>query len=419
MIEDGEMMAEKVCVVGLGYVGLPLVLALGAKFRCVAFDIDENRIAKLANNVDENKEHKSSEFENIDVHFTSTITAAVDCTTFIVTVPTPINEDKTPNLEPLRGACNALGPVLKRGDLVIFESTVFPGCTEDFCGPILSQASGLELFSEIKLGYSPERINPGDKTNTIETIMKVVSGCDAETRDRVVNIYGSIIRAGLHMAESIRVAEASKITENIQRDVNIALMNELSNVFSGLGVRTSHVLAAAGTKWNFIPFKPGLVGGHCIGVDPYYLISAASKKGLDHSLLSAARNVNEGMVPRIIRQYRKKAKKKHGRVLVMGLSFKENCNDLRNSKPLELAIALSDETEVHAIEPNITQLSGTRIELVDDFSHGPYDCVIIAVRHNQFKFLGKDIFAELVDNDGYIFDLHDIYGLEQEVGGWL
>jgi UDP-N-acetyl-D-glucosamine/UDP-N-acetyl-D-galactosamine dehydrogenase len=412
-------LVEKICVVGLGYVGLPLALVLGPKFPCVGFDINAMRVQQLAKNIDVNQEHSAAEIIASGVTFTDDLTDARNCTTYIVTVPTPVNSDHVPDLSPLQSACQMIGPMLNKGDLVVFESTVYPGCTEDFCGPLLAKFSGLRPSEDFHLGYSPERINPGDKMNTIETITKVVSGDDAATLTRVAGIYQAVIDAGIHMAGSIRVAEASKLTENIQRDVNIALMNELSSVYTAMGIRTRQVLEAAGTKWNFIPFRPGMVGGHCIGVDPYYLIDAADKQGIDTPLLDAARSVNEGVVPRILEHFRDHVPNEHGKTLILGLTFKEDCSDLRNSKALELANGLAEYTRVQVLEPNIDSLPFVNLDLVNSFSEAPYDCVIIAVRHRQFENLSRHDLQALVGPQGHVFDLHDSFKLDLGKGFWL
>lgn len=412
-------MIEKICVVGLGYVGLPLALVLGSKFPCVGFDISTTRIQQLLEETDVNGEHSATEITSAGVTFTDDMSVAQDCSVYIVTVPTPVKPDRVPDLMPLQSACALIGPYLKAGDLVVFESTVYPGCTEDFCGPLLAEASGLKQGIDFHLGYSPERINPGDKRNTIKTITKVVSGGSDAALDRVARVYSPVIDAGIFRAGSIRVAEAAKLTENIQRDVNIALMNELSSVYGAMGIRTSQVLEAAGTKWNFIPFRPGMVGGHCIGVDPYYLIDAADKQGIDTPLLDAARTVNEGVVPRILQHFQEHVPRVHNRSLIMGLTFKEDCNDLRNSKALDLANSLVELTDVHALEPNVDQVQGAQFELVDSFSEAPYDCVIVAVRHRQFDAISWHDLRALVGEGGHIFDLHDSFKLDKERGFWL
>ena len=407
-------MDEKICVVGLGYVGLPLALALSEKFECIGFDINNKRISDLSKHIDSNSEHSSAEISNAKLQVVEDLDSAADCSVFIVTVPTPITENKAPDLNPLALACQMVGQVLKKKDLVVFESTVYPGCSENFCGPLLEEASGLVSGEEFSIGYSPERINPGDKSNTIKTIKKIVSGDSEEALERVSYLYSAIITAGIYQAKSIKVAEAAKLTENIQRDVNIALMNELAKIYSEMELRISDVLDAAVTKWNFIPFRPGLVGGHCIGVDPYYLIDSAKKIDLKTPLISIARQTNEEVVQRILKFFQDNVPIAHGKSLFLGLTFKENCNDLRNSKALELAVELSKLTIVHALEPNIERIEDADIKLVDSLSHGPYDSVTIAVRHNQFLQLKENEFCSLIGPNGYIFDLHNTYELDYE-----
>ncbi len=409
-----DIMDEKICIVGLGYVGLPLALALSERFKCVGFDINKKRISDLSKHVDINLEHSPLEIANSSLKLTSNLESAGACSIFIVTVPTPITENKVPELSPLIHACRMVGQVLKKGDLVVFESTVYPGCSENFCGPILQEESGLAQGEDFSIGYSPERINPGDKVNTIKTIKKVVSGDSKKSLERVSHLYSSVITAGVYKAQSTMVAEAAKLTENIQRDVNIALMNELASIYSAMDLRMNEVLDAAVTKWNFIPFRPGLVGGHCIGVDPYYFIDTAKKMSLKTPLVSTARQINDNVVPRILSKFRDQVQKVHNRSLVMGITFKENCNDLRNSKALELANNLSNLTSVHVLEPNIELLPIDNLELVESFSGAPYDCVIIAVKHHQFQSLTIDFVRELVGDVGYIYDLHDIFGYSGE-----
>ena len=405
---------EKICVVGLGYVGLPLAIALSESFECIGFDINSKRISELSDSIDSNNEHSLNEISKSKLKLTNTLEEVTDCSTFIVTAPTPITENNVPDLTPLSLACEMVGQVLKKGNLVIFESTVYPGCSEEFCGPILARESGLSQGKDFNIGYSPERINPGDKSNTIKTIKKVVSGDNDEALERVTHLYNAVITAGVHQAKSIKIAEASKLTENIQRDVNIALMNELAAVYSEMNIRISDVLEAAVTKWNFIPFRPGLVGGHCIGIDPYYLIDKANKQSLETPLIKTARQINENVVSRILTQFKKQVKTVHNRTLVMGVTFKENCNDLRNSKALELANNLSSITSVHVLEPNIEALPSSNLKLVESFLDAPYDCVIIAVNHDQFQNLTQDFLDEIVGGDGFIFDLHDILKISDE-----
>ncbi|MCK5470642.1 MAG: nucleotide sugar dehydrogenase, partial [Cyclobacteriaceae bacterium] len=341
MIEKFLQKEQKICVVGLGYVGLPVALEFASKFKVVGFDINQNRVEMMQQGIDPSNELDSSKFEGCDISFTANSTDIKDCTFYIVAVPTPINEHKNPDLKPLLSACKITGGVLKKGDVVVFESTVYPGCTEEDCVPALEKESGLKFKEDFAIGYSPERINPGDKLHTLTKITKVVSGNDENTLKLVSELYGSIIEAGVHEASSIKVAEASKIIENTQRDINIALMNELSLIFKKMDINTFEVLEAAGTKWNFLKFFPGLVGGHCIGVDPYYLTHKAMELGYFSKVITAGRNINDSVHAQIAKeivQYLIEQDKslKQTKVLVMGVTFKENVSDIRNSKVPEL-----------------------------------------------------------------------------------
>lgn len=331
-------MAEKIVVVGLGYVGLPVALAFARKFPgTIGFDIDAKRVKELSKGVDWTRETSCDELTSSSITFSSNLDDLKDTTFFVVCVPTPIDQDKRPDLRPLRGASEIVGRALTRGGIVVFESTVYPGATEDVCGPILERVSSLKRGKDFKLGYSPERINPGDREHTLERITKVVSGEDEESIQRIAAAYGSIIEAGIHIAPSIKVAEAAKVIENTQRDLNIALMNELAVIFERLGVRTHDVLAAASTKWNFLRFSPGLVGGHCIGVDPYYLTAKAEAEGYHPEVILAGRRVNDNMgafiASRMVRMLSASDKPlSKQRIGVIGLTFKENVRDLRNSR---------------------------------------------------------------------------------------
>lgn len=336
---------NNICVVGLGYVGLPVALEFAKKYKVVGFDINQHRVELMQKGIDPSNELEPSEFDDCDITFTSKPEQIKDCTFYIVAVPTPINEHKYPDLKPLIGACKIVGGILKKGDIVVFESTVYPGCTEEDCVPVLEKESGLKFGDGFTVGYSPERINPGDKVHTLTRITKVVSGSDETTLKIVSNVYNSIIEAGVHEASSIKVAEASKIIENTQRDLNIALMNELSLIFKKMGINTFEVLEAAGTKWNFLPFRPGLVGGHCIGVDPYYLTYKADMLGYHPQVILAGRRINDGMGEYIASQTVKQMIEngtpiKGSKVHVLGLTFKENVPDLRNSKVIDVITEL-------------------------------------------------------------------------------
>ncbi|MEA3451241.1 MAG: nucleotide sugar dehydrogenase, partial [Bacteroidota bacterium] len=331
----------KLSVIGLGYVGLPIAIEFAKEFSVIGFDIKETTIEKLNNRIDPAEEVAPEEFDGKDISFTLDIEKLKEADFHIVAVPTPIDEHNEPDLKPLLSACKTVGQIIKKGDYVIFESTVYPGCTEDDCVPVIEELSGLEYKKDFKVGYSPERINPGDKINTLTTITKITSGCDAESSDVIAEIYGSIIKAGIHKASSIKVAEAAKIIENTQRDVNIALMNELSIIFNRIGINTFEVLEAAGTKWNFLKFFPGLVGGHCIGVDPYYLVYKAKELDYHTHVISAGRFVNDSMGGYVAKQTVKKivAQDKNivnSNVLVMGITFKENVSDIRNTKVVSI-----------------------------------------------------------------------------------
>ena len=341
MIKKLQNKETKLAVLGLGYVGLPIALAFARKVPVIGFDINEYRIKMMQNNEDPSRELAAEEFEGCDIKFTVDIEDLKEATFYIVAVPTPVDEHKVPDLNPIYAASETISKVLKKGDYVVYESTVYPGCTEEDCLPILESGSGLKLNTDFKLGYSPERINPGDKEHTLANIIKVVSGSDEEALETVAEAYSLVVDAGVHKAPSIKVAEAAKIIENTQRDLNIALMNELSMIFDRLEINTFDVLEAAGTKWNFLKFYPGLVGGHCIGVDPYYLTYKAIELGYDPQVILSGRNINDAMgaviakktVQSIIKNGKEVAK---SRVLIMGATFKENVNDIRNSKVVDV-----------------------------------------------------------------------------------
>lgn len=401
----------RLAVIGQGYVGLPLALEFSKYIEVVGFDVKRDRINSLKIGIDTNNEHLPDEFEGKNLHFTTDISELKGCNIYIVTVPTPIDCNKQPELSALKDACWILGDVLKKNDIVVFESTVHPGCTEDFCAPILEQASKLKCGLEIHLGYSPERINPGDRVNTLSSIKKIVSAQNPNTLNKLISLYDLIITAGVVPAASIKTAEAAKLTENIQRDVNIALMNELSLTFQKMDISINEVLKVASSKWNFIPFKPGMVGGHCIGVDPYYLISEAEKFGEDLPLISASRRINESIVQRIYNHFEANVEQNYGKVILFGCTFKNDCSDLRNSKALEFALKMSKKCRVDIYDPNVTPYYNERYNFVEDFSQAPYDAVFIMVEHSQFRLLDKDFFLNLVTNERNIYDLHDRLGL--------
>jgi len=338
MIYDKLLQKDtKLAVIGLGYVGLPIALEFAKRISVIGFDINASRVGMMQRGEDPSRELSAADFENRDIQFTCNIDDLQEATFFIVAVPTPIDETNLPDLKPLLGASRTVGQVLKKGDYVVFESTVYPGCTEEDCIPILEEASGLKFREDFMVGYSPERINPGDKEHTLQNVIKIVSGCCAESLDQIAKTYELVVAAGVHRATSIKVAEAAKIVENTQRDVNISLVNELSIIFNKLGINTFDVLEAAGTKWNFLKFYPGLVGGHCIGVDPYYLVHKAMQVGYHSKVINSGRYVNDSMGFYIGKQTAKKiiAQGKmiqEAHVLVMGATFKENVSDIRNSK---------------------------------------------------------------------------------------
>ncbi len=389
----------RIAVIGLGYVGLPLAVEFGKKYPTVGFDVNAERVAELEGGQDSTLEASPDELaEATRLSYTTDANMLADCNFFIVTVPTPIGDSNRPLLTPLRLASQTIAGVLKKGDVVVYESTVYPGATEEFCVPILERASGLRMNQDFFVGYSPERINPGDKEHRLPSILKVTSGSTPQTADYVDDVYKSIITAGTHKTSSIRVAEAAKVIENTQRDVNIALVNELAMIFERVGIDTEEVLEAAGTKWNFLPFRPGLVGGHCIGVDPYYLTYKAQQLGYHPQMILAGRRINDNMSLYISSQIIKKLLGKgiqplDARGLILGLAFKENCPDVRNTKVVDIA----NERATYGIDIDICDpwtdaeeaLQEYGVDLVEDPDRGAYDLVIIAVAHDQFRALGQ------------------------------
>jgi len=396
---------KKVCVVGLGYVGLPLAIEFAKHYTVVGYDVSEERVSILNQNRDPNGEVSERSLQESNAIWSSTIEVIDGCDVFIVTVPTPVDKNNQPDLSYLEKASLLVGNALKKGGLVIYESTVFPGCTEEFCKPILETISNLKHGQDFYLGYSPERVNPADKVNTVSKIVKVVSGCCVDSAEIVDNIYSKVIDAGTFKATSIKVAEAAKVTENIQRDVNIALMNELSSVFNQLDIDTYEVIRAASSKWNFIPFRPGLVGGHCIGVDPYYLIAKAAKENISTPLMKSAREINESVVDRIVSKVMSLPLERKPKILLMGLAFKEDCPDLRNSKAMSLAYKLAGFTDLHAMDPYVGKQISESYKMVEDFSEAPYDCIIVAVKHKHFVGLQPELVRNLLTSNGQIFDL--------------
>ena len=409
----------RVAVIGLGYVGLPLAAEFGKTRSVLGFDIDEERVGELAQGRDSTLEVTAEELIGATgLRFSSQADDLCTCDTFIVTVPTPIDEHKRPDLTPLLKASETIGKALRPGGVVVFESTVYPGATEEECVPVLERVSGLKFNEDFFVGYSPERINPGDKAHRVTTICKVTSGSTGEAADFVDALYRSIINAGTHKAPSIRVAEAAKVIENTQRDLNIALINELAIIFNRLEIDTEAVLAAAGTKWNFLPFRPGLVGGHCIGVDPYYLTHKAQAIGYHPEIILAGRRLNDGMGSYVVSQLVKAMTKRRihvngARVLVMGLAFKENCPDLRNTRVIDIINELADyNVAVDVYDPWIDAKEAAQeygICPIKAPRHDSYDAIIMAVAHDQFKDTGIEEIRRLGKTEHLIYDLKYIF----------
>src|SRR5690554_49447 len=409
---------EKLAVIGLGYVGLPIALEFAKKMDVIGFDINEARVDLMKNNIDPSNELESSDFEGCSIEFTANIDDLKAATFYVVAVPTPIDESNRPNLAPLLGASNTVGKVLQNGDYVVFESTVYPGCTEEDCIPVLEEISGLKAGVDFKYGYSPERINPGDKVHTLQNVVKVVSGNDAESLEEIAKIYEEVVGAGVHRASSVKVAEAAKIIENTQRDVNISLINELSIIFDRLDINTYEVLEAAGTKWNFLPFSPGLVGGHCIGVDPYYLTHKAKEVGYHAKVILSGRSVNDSMGFYIGKQTVKKmiAQGKdmnEAKVLIMGATFKENVSDIRNSKVIDVVNELkSFSVKVDLVDPHASSEEMKReygIELSKNIGSN-YDAVIVAVNHEEYTKLEENDFLKYFkDGKGVFVDIKRVF----------
>lgn len=408
---------KTLAVIGLGYVGLPIALAFAEKFKVIGFDIKPERVEMLQNNIDPSSELDASEFEGKDIRFTHKLEDLNEANFFIVAVPTPIDDHNNPDLGALIGASKTVGQVLKPGDYVVYESTVYPGCTEEDCIPILEKVSGLTFIKDFKAGYSPERINPGDKEHTITRITKVVSGCDDESLENIAKVYGSIITAGIHKAPTIKVAEAAKVIENTQRDLNIALMNELSIIFNKMDINTYDVLEASGTKWNFLKFIPGLVGGHCIGVDPYYLTYKSSEIGYHSKVILAGRQTNDSMGAYVAKEtvrllINKDKSLKQCRVLVMGATFKENVADIRNSKVADVIKELQsfmvnvDVVDPYASSEEFHEEYGIALK---DKPTGQYDAVIITVPHKEYLVLDENDFRQLSGSEGIIIDIKGLY----------
>lgn len=405
----------RLAVVGLGYVGLPLAVAFGQKMTVIGYDINSERISELKSGTDRTLEVSDDVLAAASgLEYTDKLEHIASCNVYIITVPTPIDTARRPDFDPLLKSSSAIGSILKKGDIVIYESTVYPGVTEEVCVPVLEKASGLKFNEDFYCGYSPERINPGDKERTVTKIVKVTSGSTPDVADFVDSLYRSIIEAGTHKASSIRVAEASKVIENTQRDVNIALMNELAMIFYRVGIDTSEVLAAASTKWNFINFKPGLVGGHCIGVDPYYLAHKATMLGYNPELILAARRINDEMAPhianRILRLMAKNSLNIVGsRVLVLGLAFKEDCPDLRNTKVVDMLTDLRETNAVVDVYDPWVDPSEARlvydIELTNELAAQSYDSIVLAVAHTKFMPESGFNIRRWLKPGGIIFDV--------------
>ncbi|CAK7004319.1 MAG: UDP-N-acetyl-D-glucosamine 6-dehydrogenase [Kerstersia gyiorum] len=412
----------KLAVVGLGYVGLPLAVEFGKKRPVIGFDINKKRIAELQQGTDGTLEVSNEELaEAHQLSYTADVNALREANVYIVTVPTPIDDYKRPDLTPLIKASETIGGVLKRGDIVIYESTVYPGATEEDCVPVLERVSGLKFGTDFHAGYSPERINPGDKQHRVSTIKKVTSGSNPEVAELVDQLYGSIIVAGTHKAPSIRVAEAAKVIENTQRDVNIALINELALIFNRMGIDTEAVLQAAGTKWNFLPFRPGLVGGHCIGVDPYYLTHKAQAIGYHPEIILAGRRLNDDMGRYVVSQLVKAMMKRRiqvqgARVLIMGLTFKENCPDLRNTRVVDIVKELKDyNVDVDVYDPWVDPAEAQHeygITPVAQPAAGEYDGIILAVSHHQFVEMGAAAIRKLGKPEHVLYDLKYVLSAE-------
>lgn len=402
-------------IIGLGYVGLPLAVEFGRKRAVIGFDINKGRIDELKSGTDSTLETTQEELAAAKhLSYTTNADDLRACNCYIVTVPTPIDEHKQPDLTPLIKASETIGKVLKRGDVVIYESTVYPGATEEDCVPVLEKHSGLKFNVDFFAGYSPERINPGDKEHRVTTIKKVTSGSTPEVADMVDALYREIITAGTHKAPSIRVAEAAKVIENTQRDVNIALINELALIFNRMGIDTEAVLQAAGTKWNFLPFRPGLVGGHCIGVDPYYLTHKAQAIGYHPEIILAGRRLNDSMGAYVVTQLVKQMTKQRihvqgARVLVMGLAFKENCPDLRNTRVVDIVRELAEyDVKADVYDPWVSSAEAEHeygITPVQQPATGDYDAIIVAVAHNEFKAMGSKAIRALGKPEHVLFDL--------------
>jgi UDP-N-acetyl-D-glucosamine/UDP-N-acetyl-D-galactosamine dehydrogenase len=408
MYQDLLDKKKKLAVIGLGYVGLPIALAFARKLKVIGFDINAERIELMKQGIDPSQELEAAEFEGCDISFTNSLDVLREANFFIVAVPTPVDDHNVPDLVPVQKASETIGKVIKKGDYVVFESTVYPGCTEEDCLPIIEKLSGLHNITDFKLGYSPERINPGDKEHTLSSIVKVVSGCDADSLEVIAQVYELVVKAGVHRASSIKVAEAAKIIENTQRDLNI---------FDKMGINTYEVLEAAGTKWNFLKFQPGLVGGHCIGVDPYYLTYKSKELGYDSQVILAGRVINDGMAGYVAKKVlqhiiQNSGNIKQAKVLVMGATFKENVSDIRNSKVADVV----KELRSFSLNVEVTDPHASSSELQHEYGFGlteavgnEYDAVIVTVPHQAYRSLDDAYFASITKPQALVADLKGIY----------
>ncbi len=412
----------KICVIGLGYVGLPLAVEFGKKFSTIGFDINLDRLNELKNGIDSTLEVSSEEIkQSKNLTFTKQIENIKESDIYIVTVPTPIDSNNEPDLKPLFSACSLVGNVIGKGNVVIFESTVYPGATEEDCIPIIEKESSLKFNKDFYAGYSPERINPGDKNHTLVNILKVTSGSTSEIAETVDFLYKSIITAGTYMAPSIKVAEAAKVIENTQRDVNIGLINELSLIFKNLNIDTEEVLKAAGTKWNFLNFRPGLVGGHCIGVDPYYLTHKAQEIGINPEMILAGRKINDSMGKLVSETLINELKAsgiaiKDSKVLIMGLTFKEDCPDIRNSKVFDIIEYLHEnEILVDVYDPwlDVKNIKNKQVNLLSEIEEDNYDAIVLAVAHKKFVEMGIKKIKNFGKEKSIIFDLKYLFGADE------
>jgi len=418
---------KKISLIGLGYVGLPIALEFAKHVPVVGFDIKPERIDLMKKGIDPSNELPKEAFAGCDIMFTANPEDLRDCHFHIIAVPTPIDDHNLPDLTPVIKASETVGRILKKGDYVVYESTVYPGCTEEDCVPVLEKMSGLKFVEDFKVGYSPERINPGDKEHTLTSIKKVVSGCDTESAENIAKVYEIVIKAGVHRASSIKVAESAKIIENTQRDVNIALMNELSMIFNIMGINTYEVLEAAGTKWNFLKFVPGLVGGHCIGVDPYYLLHKAKELGYHARMINSGRAINDGMGAYVAEQTVKKIiamgkEITNSRVLVMGVTFKEDVTDIRNSRVVDILNELSK----YNVKYEVVDCHANHHEVEEEYNlkmvekpEGKYDAVIVAVNHKEYKDLDENYFSSILKDRGLIMDIKGMYrGKIKNIAHW-